>query len=243
MKVAYVILACDSNPNYLQYWPVVAKAWTRRIGVHPILYLIEKPGETINIDDSLGTVIRFKAVDGIPTSMQAQCIRLLAPQLVDTDEFVIISDMDIIPIQEKFFQGYLADVDEKNWISYTLFCQMCYNAATPTIWKSVFNTDINDSSKPKEIYDIIKAKLIEWHAIDMGWSTDQYILRKNIGKTRQYSIMRKAGKVNRLARQVHKTSDIDLNILEQYIDYHLPRPYEAFKKDLDKIFDKLGVLN
>ncbi len=38
MKLDRVILACDENINYTEFWPVISKAWSERIGVKPTLY-------------------------------------------------------------------------------------------------------------------------------------------------------------------------------------------------------------
>ena len=76
-KINRVILATDANPDYIQFWPIVAKSWKEIVEVKPTLALIAN--KETKIDESLGDVIRFEPIDGIPTSFQAQVIRLLLP--------------------------------------------------------------------------------------------------------------------------------------------------------------------
>jgi len=39
MKIRYVLMSCNSNKNYLGYWPVVARAW-RKLNITPVLFYI-----------------------------------------------------------------------------------------------------------------------------------------------------------------------------------------------------------
>src|ERR1700737_349362 len=76
-RIDRVILGCDANPMYIEFWPMVARTWKEIVGVKPTLALIA-PSSMV-IDESLGDVIRFEPIPGIPTSFQAQVIRLLLP--------------------------------------------------------------------------------------------------------------------------------------------------------------------
>ena len=72
------LVASDTNPMYIDFWPLVAKAW-KKLGLQPTLALIAPPD--FNVDTTCGDVIRFDPIPGIPTSFQAQVIRLLAPRI------------------------------------------------------------------------------------------------------------------------------------------------------------------
>ena len=57
MKIDRVILSSDTNPYYLDFWPIVAKAWVK-MGIKPTLALVGN--EPVEIDESLGDIIRIK---------------------------------------------------------------------------------------------------------------------------------------------------------------------------------------
>src|SRR3990172_6476994 len=83
LKITRVILSTDVNPDYYQFWPVVARAWREIIGIKPTLVFINGPN--VEINKQLGDVIQFEPIEGISTSFQAQTIRLLIPALYPDD--------------------------------------------------------------------------------------------------------------------------------------------------------------
>ena len=40
MKIDYVIIGSDENPNYLDFWPIVSKIWKQVFKITPVLGLI-----------------------------------------------------------------------------------------------------------------------------------------------------------------------------------------------------------
>jgi hypothetical protein len=50
-----VIMSCDDNPYYLDFWPLVAKVWRERIGYEPVLVHVgdsevtSEYGQVVNI--------------------------------------------------------------------------------------------------------------------------------------------------------------------------------------------------
>ena len=74
------IVSSDSNPDYLDFWPIVAKAWNK-LGIRPTLALIAD--KSVQVDESLGDVIRFEPIKGVSNALYAQTIRLLLPILFE----------------------------------------------------------------------------------------------------------------------------------------------------------------
>jgi len=140
MKITKVILSCNNNPEYLPFWPMISKIWKVRFDIEPILYFIDDTNGEIEIDETYGKVIRFKSLEGIPTSYQSQTIRLLAPCLYPNDT-LIISDIDMIPIDVYYFTESIKYITDKQFVMYTHFFQMCYNVATGKIWREIFGVN------------------------------------------------------------------------------------------------------
>jgi hypothetical protein len=99
MELKYAVVSSDSNPEYLDFWPYVAKAW-KRIGIEPVLIYIDKeaPDDSVN---SHGRVIYLESIPEWCIAQQAQCIRFWAAKILDAP--FIISDMDMLPISEDYY--------------------------------------------------------------------------------------------------------------------------------------------
>jgi len=150
MHLDRVILSCDSNDEFCDYFHLVSIAWKKIIEVQPTLFYIGE-NKHPKIKDFSGEVIQFTPIKGIPTPYQAQCIRLLAPCLFE--ETSIISDMDILPLSYDYFQGHIKQYSKDNFIIYRPFDKIpegrdqnyhneqipiCYNAAHGKVWKEIF---------------------------------------------------------------------------------------------------------
>lgn len=229
-----VILACDSNPEYIHFWPVVAQAWQKIIGLRPTLALIAH--EHIRVDESLGDVIRFAPIKGVSTVLYAQCIRLLLPAFFP-NEVCIISDMDMIPLQKKYFidsiqnipNDHIAVYRSQSVLEFKQF-PMCYVAAKGSLFQDIFNLDTID-----DIPIIIK----KWADLKRGWSTDQQILYSYLTTWNKFS-----SHCDLLNIKVHRIdrSNWHYNTKElargAYTDCHCPRPYAKYKKSIDYIINQ-----
>lgn len=60
MKLKYAVVSSDANPEYLHFWPYVAKAW-KRIGIEPILLYIDKEPPS-NEANRYGQVIYLESI-------------------------------------------------------------------------------------------------------------------------------------------------------------------------------------
>ena len=102
MKITKCLVACDLNPTYLEFYPLVRKYWKNIVGIDTILILIadEIPYDLKEFSDE---IILFKPVENIHTAFQAQCIRILYPSIIGSNENIIISDMDLIPLNKKYY--------------------------------------------------------------------------------------------------------------------------------------------
>ena len=190
----------------------------------------------MQVDESLGDVIRFEPIEGIPTSLQAQTIRLLLPAYFP-DDVCIISDIDMIPLNREYFIDSVAGLPEDTFVVYREVAAipkfpMCYIAAKGSVFKEVFH--INDVAAIKDI-------ITYWHSLNIGWNTDERVLYHCL---LQWPLYEK--KCIRLGHEAVRRIDRywgwqpDDQLLEQgyYIDAHCPRPYSAHKKEIDAIVKK-----
>jgi len=102
-----IIVSTDENPMFLQFVPIVAKAWSKYFPEKKLsIAFISDRSE----DDELVVRMRgyadvriFNTIPGIPTANQAKISRhILAAEY--KDEVCMIEDMDTIPLQREFFE-------------------------------------------------------------------------------------------------------------------------------------------
>ncbi len=238
------ILATNDNPNYIQFWPIAAKAWQEIVGVRPTLALIATPD--VEVDESLGDVIRFEPIEGIPTSLHAQCIRLLLPCLFP-DEVCILTDIDLIPLQKKFFTKNIAKFPENNFVIYRdleysswyshLFIKnkryyMNYNAAKGSTFREIFGV-----TSIEQIPEVIKS----WQKLGFGWDTDEKVLYRLIKEWRKKNKHRvkKLGYGKDPKHRITRGNDLKYSKKKlakgYYVEVNCSRPYKEYKETIDHI--------
>ena len=181
MRLGRVLLACDLNPDYLDYWPSARKAWLEIVGVEPILVHVADDADVpddVRADDR---VVTFAPIPGVHTALQAQCVRLLYPAIVETSDAVLIADVDLYPLRRSYYVDSLRSLDGRFFVSYRDVnanreqVAIAYNAARPATWSSVFGVESID-----DVRSILSAWTsgIEYDGRRAwpGWYTDQQIL-------------------------------------------------------------------
>ena len=117
MKIDYVILASDTNPMYADFYPIVSKKWND-LGFN-VIYLKIDDHETDLIETEFGLMKTFKAVSGIDTGFQSQVIRIYTSMLFSESKNLMISDIDMMPMNAEYFSGNAAKATSEEVLIYT----------------------------------------------------------------------------------------------------------------------------
>ena len=237
-KIDRVIVSSDSNPYYLDFWPIVAKAW-QHMGIWPTLALVAD--KNTKVDETLGTVIRFDPIPDVPNGLYAQTVRLLVPAFFE-NEVLLISDVDMIPINASYFTESVAPIKDTKFVVYRDCAYgmhanqypMCYNAAKGSTFKEIFA--INSQ---KDIPLIVK----QWAKKDLGWSTDERMLFFYLHQWKDFNTrcVRLAHTVCQRIDRSNWNYDVQLLKKNYYIDCHSVRPYKQYKKEIDALLHLLGI--
>lgn len=256
MRLEKALMACDLNPDYLAYWPFARRAWSEIVGVEPMLVLV---ADESSIPDELRAdplVVPFEPLPGIHTAIQAQCVRLLYPALLETDGAIIISDVDLYPLRRSYFVDPIKGVDSRFFVSYRDVrlewgqVAIAFNAAVPTTWSELFEVttleDVRDCLRGWTLgleYDGRRA----WP----GWFTDQQTLYRTLtnwpqaterwwamddGYTR-YCRLDKLELEHEQGLEAHRREGLQR---QEYSDYVCLFPYDEYKVVNDMILE-LGV--
>ncbi len=250
MYIGTIVTATNTNPMYIEFIPMFVKAWKKVLPEADIIILLiadSIPEIYLPYKDYIKLV---KPIPGIHTAFHAQCIRLLYPREVERDtEAVIITDMDMIPLNNSYYTKPIEYIDDDSFIVYRdlLFpveIPMCYVAALPSIWKSVFG--LEDTTK------LLQHWFMQSHYSGIlggsGWTTDQLILSKmyKLWEGKKVLLNDIITKYNRLERaDVFTFYQSNIELLKEKIkagefsDYHCLRPYSRFTELNNFIIDSL----
>lgn len=238
MKIGTILTASDLNPMYMDFIPMFIAAWKH--------LLPESDVRVILVAESVPDILKkysehiklFLPIPGIKTSLQAQCIRLLAPRDVERkSEGVLISDIDMMPTSRKYYVSNIENIPDTHFVTYreVLYPKeiaMCYNVATPGVWTAMFGSE--------DANTLLKSWNVKFAC---EWGTDQALLVKAYdtfkgGKT---MLLDKNTGYKRLDRIDGHTMTTNFNSLskrvssEEFSDYHCLRPYQDHKEKNDAI--------
>lgn len=226
MIIDCVLTSSNINNLYLHFIPTFIKSWQKllpHIDVKIILISDNIPDEYKSYENN---IILFKPIENVSDVFISQYIRILYPSILKYKNGVLITDIDMLPINEKYFTDTIKEYSENKFINYRDFltnCQypICYNIATPLIWKKINNMENIDN-----IIEHIKSKK------NILWDTDQrylhYLITKYNNTTKNAILLKDENThFKRLNRCTFKK---DFNIIKNkiykkiYCDYHAERP-------------------
>jgi hypothetical protein len=248
MKLDCALVACNENTHYLDFWPIVKKAWWDIVGIPCILVYV---GDTLPDHLKEDPAVRlFKPIDGWPTATQAQIIRLLYPALLQCEGAVVLSDMDILPLQKDWFVEGFAKADSDQFVSLrgidegTQQVYMCYVGAIPTVFSTFFSVKTED-----DIRHLFRTMSTQLFADGLhggkGWCLDQQILYTRLKQILALCPDALGGypwtaTISRLDRakpqewlQIDDTLKSKLST-KHYIDFHMP-PFLRFQDQIQQI--------
>ncbi len=239
--------ATDTNPLYMDFIPSFIRAWSFLVPEAYIRIVLIADAIPDHLQKYSQHIVLVAPIPGVHTAFHAQCIRLLYPREVTRDEGVLITDMDMLPMNRRYYVETINDVSSDTFVVYRDVClpneiSMCYNIAHPSVWRSMFGDQPTDEL------------LTEWHRPTnydgqhggVGWNTDQVILVNKFNEWNGPKLVlndsiTKFGRLDRvrdwqfqdrprLAKQIQS---------EMYADYHCLRPYHEHKEMNDFIVSSL----
>ena len=244
MKLDCVLTAVNDNPLYIDFIPIFIKTWKKlypTVDVKIILISNQIPEKFLQFKDH---IILFEPIKNVLTSFTSQFIRLLYPCILNYKNGVLITDMDMLPMNRSYYTKNIEKYDDSKFIYYREnICfdnkeiAMCYNVALPKTWSEIFNIKTLEDIKQRIILINDNTKIIEGHG-RQGWCTDQLTLYKSVKRwhkeTKNFVCLKESQTgYCRLDRITFTKLDriISKNITSGiYSDYHLHRPMNQYEK-------------
>ena len=243
MELKYAVVSSDSNPEYLDFWPYVAKAW-KRIEIEPVLLYIDKqtPPDWVH---QYGHVIYLESIPEWSIAQQAQCIRFWAAKLLDYP--FIISDIDMLPISEKYYKNGVASIGDKGIVSYSSDIikyrwyvnnpqyPMCYIAGDSKSFSDLL--EMNDNSHQDFLRRLMKMNIR--FGTDQKFFYNQSVKNKHIAiKHLERGWIEEKYATGRLDKVIWPKTDYNA---DEYIDCHLPRPLSSNIGICKELFNKIRI--
>lgn len=253
MKLDCVLTAVNENPLYLDFVPIFIKTWKKLYPFIDIKIVLISNKIPDNIKIYSKNIILFKPIENISTAFISQYIRLLYPCLLNYKNGIMITDIDMLPMNEKYYVKNIEIFDNEKFIYLRNVCiddwkqiAMCYNVALNKTWDDIFKiSNVNDIKK--RLLDVYKnINYIDGHG-KSGWCSDQIDLYKFVfewnKKTKNFIILddKKTGflRLNR-TKFNPKNPIIKKNISKGlYSDYHCYRPMSKYGKINYEIYNLL----
>ena len=252
MKLDCVLTSTNDNPLYMDFIPIFIRTWKK---LYPnvdvkIIFIGNSIPEKFNAYKD--NIILFEPIPNILTAFISQYIRLLYPAILNYKNGVLITDMDMLPMNRTYYTKNIEKYSDDKFIYMRNVLlnknqiAMCYNVATSLIWGNIFNI--------KSIDDIIKRINLVYsnnkyngkHG-GLGWSIDQKHLYNKVmnwnKNTKNLVILSdKSCNFRRLDRgKFNINNNQVLTRIKNgfYSDYHCFRPYKKFKNINEKIYNIL----
>ena len=242
-----VIMSCDDNPYYLDFWPLVSRVWKERIGYDPVLIHVGKEPTT----SQYGEVINVAPLDEYPIHTQAQLARLWYPQF-EPDTLWITSDIDMFPISRIYWKDAIQGNYE--WCNLNTILKnyfpLCYNVATGENFKKILDTEESFSDFMEDITSSFNEKTKHtpenWNGEPMeSWGLDEQFVSMVVSSYRDgggkvYQPLRPDGfHIGRRLDKINWKPEVDKITNDWYVDCHSLRPYDKHREEIDKLLDLL----
>lgn len=181
MKLTNVLGSVNNNPEYYNFIPYQIKFWKAlNINFYAVFVGEQIPDELIPYSNNI--FLWNKCLD-LNTAYLGQMLRIFYTALLNLpdDEMVMITDMDMLPCNKMYYTSGLENFNKEDFIyyrnidhSYGSQIYMCYNAAHPSVWSSVFSITCEDDieNQLRKYYEQTYTGIPG----GSGWAIDQLLM-------------------------------------------------------------------
>ena len=237
MKIDRVIFASNTNSNYIQFWPLVARVWRHTTGARPTLFFVAAPGTPIEHIPNTD-IVYIPPPNDLPSCFVAQCIRLLAP-LWFPNEVCVLCDIDLLMVSSTFFPQYLANVGRNDLAIINRYTgnvkhnSLCYHVGLGSTFAKVFRLPPTVPAWSR----ILK----KWYAERNGrWNTDERVLFDHVKSQNSVRVAKFSSSGiwgPGASRSLTHYNGFQFNSLraKSYVEVEPPFPYMAHRARIDDI--------
>lgn len=183
--VQHVIVASDDS-RYLAYWADACAAWADLADVRATLVWVTRQ-HTVwppELQAWRRQIAVWPAMPHVPTATQAQCLRLVAGALAPPDHVVLLSDVDLFPLDAAYYHRpwTVAGIPAQTVVVYRpllavhAMVAISFVAATGATWRRLVQRWLNASPRATLSLAQLHEAVRRMHVGQPGWFADQRIL-------------------------------------------------------------------
>lgn len=251
MKLDCVITSVNNNDLYIDFIPLFIKTWKKLYPDVDVKIILIHDNIPEKFESYKQHIILFPPIKNVSTAFTSQYIRLLYPCIMKYKNGILISDMDMLPMNRKYYTENIKNIENnkfvymRNVLLNAKEIAMCYNVATPNIWTSIFNITSLQDIKERLITVYEQNQYADIHG-GKGWNLDQLHLYQKVMQwnsiTNNFVILNDYStgyyRLDRVRFLFNQTTINDIKY-GKYSDYHCLRPYNQYKDINETIYDLL----
>lgn len=249
MKIDNIIISSNDSLDYIEFLPIISKAWKKLIPSTKLIMGYVSSNSTPNWMKQYAEITHLWNKN-IPSANYSKISRLiLATQYPG---YNMLSDIDMLPLQANYFLKCSKSLQEGKiiFLSSDAYNQdnrfpICYIIAHQNTYKEIINpNNLN-------IHDLLESwigyKLDKKDDINKSPFSDESLLRWLLKKWNhpERMILFKRGWIHNIAvNRIDRTSwNINHNKLQEglYIDAHMLRPLHDYKNQIRFLTNYLGI--
>jgi hypothetical protein len=260
MRLGAVVSACDANPKYSDCIPAFVKAWNTLFPEIQIRIFFIAEALPPSLVPFTQFIERIDPIPGVHTALHAQLIRLFGSRHIDTQDAVLITDIDMLPMNRRYYEEGLAPHGPDTIVSFRKggfpirisdgrqveMLAMCYVAATPQGWRAM----MGPTPSAEAIQAVARAHPYAGTHAGQGWWTDQWILTDAFARVKGVSTVRKSD-ADLFFQRLDRIDPTPLftqpfrPMLRQaiasgfYCDYHLHHPVREHQEFIQFVLEAL----
>ena len=227
MRLTTVLSAVNENPHYYMFIPKQILFWKKFDINFIVVYIGEKLPEVLK--EYTNNIILWKNNLDLNSAFVSQNIRIYYPALINIpdDEMVMITDIDMLPTNDRYYKHDIEKYDIDDFIYYRHIdnqqIYMCYNAAHPKIWSTVFSIK-NEKDIEDNIYTNYD-KTYNGVPGSNGWFIDQETMYNKLIVYPHLKVLNRPIKRLETYMLINHIEKNDKNFIYLYDDVHFHRSY------------------
>jgi len=180
MKLGHVVVSVNDHPKYFGFISIFAAAWRffyPNIKLH-IIYTGTSKQRLKILAQYFDVVESFPLTNFADSVMAAQVARIYYPGIIQSDEFIVTTDIDLIPLSEQYYLKVVPnyEIDSfivmRNVIAQYKELPIGYNVATAQTWGDIFGVKDRELFQNQIRDDLSKVRHNGIHGGE-GWTQDQ----------------------------------------------------------------------
>lgn len=229
MKLTTVVASVNNNPDYYRFIPKQIAFWRH----FNIKFLAVFVGTAIpeELEAYKENIVVWSRNSELNSIFVGQMIRIYYPALLSLadDELAMITDMDMLPTNDRYYKSGLESFTTTDFIYYRNVdgnqIYMCYNAAHPTTWATVFGVKSEDDIEAalRSTY----SNTYDGRPGATGWYTDQKLLYSALIQYPHLKILNRPIKRLEVGMYHSHMRNNHTDFIDQYDDFHAHRNYSA----------------